>query len=65
MTAIEGRKGVFLQMKAAHQNGVFAIPFHDAFAAWYHGAVVAVWLFEHLVMALIQTDQVAVLNGKE
>ena len=64
MTAIEGRKGVSLQMKAAHQHGVFAIPLHDAFAAWFHGAVVAVWLFEHLVVALIQADQVAVLNGK-
>ena len=26
--------------------------------------MVAVWLFEHLVVALIQADQVAVLNGK-
>ena len=64
MTAIEGRKGIALEMKAAHQHGVFAIAMHDAFAAWFHGAVVSVWLFEHLVVALIQADQVIVLNGK-
>ena len=64
MAAIEGREGVPFQVKAAYQHSVFAIPLHDAPAAGLHGTVKAVCLFEYLVVALVQPDEVTVLNGK-
>ena len=62
MAAIEGLQCFSLEMEAAHQHRVFSIASHDALATRFHAAVVAVLLFQYLVMALLQADEIAVLN---
>ena len=63
MAAIEGLKRLSLQVEAAHQHRVFSIASHDALAPRLHGAVVTVLLFQHLIVALLQVDEIRGLNG--
>ena len=62
MPPIKGRQGITLEMKLAHQHRVFSVAMHDAAAAGLHGSVISIGLLHHLVMALVQADQIVLTD---
>jgi hypothetical protein len=62
MASVQCLKGLSLKGEAANQYGVIAIAMNYAAATWLDLAVVPPFFFGDLVVALVEADQIVVLN---
>ena len=62
MASIQGRQFIPPEVKRAEEHGVLSVPMHDAPAARFDGSVVAIVLFQYLVVALVNGNKITLDN---